>query len=92
MIRIFSLCVVYIVNLLSPNCQYQLVFIFSMQKIIVIFVFLISRDEKQHFKLPKNIDDAKNLGKVLSRYKDSYYNQVLGGYFITYILYPYMSW
>ncbi|XP_055997725.1 transmembrane protein 41B-like isoform X1 [Ostrea edulis] len=45
----------------------------------------LDQDEKQHIKLPRNIEDAKSLGKVLSRYKDSYYNQVLGGYFITYI-------
>ena len=35
--------------------------------------------------MPKNIDDAKNLGKVLSRYKDLYFYQVFFGYFITYI-------
>lgn len=46
------------------------------------------RDEKQHMKLPRNIEDAKNLGKVLSRYTDTYYAQVLSGYFVTYILYP----
>ncbi|KAK3102304.1 hypothetical protein FSP39_010356 [Pinctada imbricata] len=45
----------------------------------------LEEDEKQHIKLPRNIDDAKNLGKVLSRYKDTYYYQVLGAYFITYI-------
>ena len=48
------------------------------------------RAEKQYITLPKNIEDAKNLGKVLSRYKDKYYSLVLGGYFITYILYPFI--
>jgi len=42
-------------------------------------------------KLPINIEDAKNLGKLLGRYKDLYYFQVLAGLFITYILYPYYS-
>ncbi|XP_070554257.1 transmembrane protein 41B-like [Ptychodera flava] len=42
-------------------------------------------EEAEMIKLPKNIDDAKDLGKVLSRYKDMYYFTVLGGYFITYI-------
>ncbi|KAL4224723.1 Transmembrane protein 41B [Mactra antiquata] len=45
----------------------------------------LSPEEKVHIKLPRNIDDAKNLGNVLSRYKDKYYAQVLSGYFITYI-------
>lgn len=54
-------------------------------------LYFLFREEKQHIKLPRNIEDAKSLGKVLSHYTDSYYNQVLGGYFITYILYPYLS-
>ncbi|KAH9424140.1 transmembrane protein stas [Dermatophagoides pteronyssinus] len=41
--------------------------------------------EKQHFKLPMNIDDAKNLGNVLSGYKDRYFYVVLFGFIITYI-------
>ena len=39
-------------------------------------------------KLPFHIEEAKNLGKLLGRYKDLYYFQVLAGLFITYILYP----
>ncbi|XP_064600596.1 transmembrane protein 41B-like isoform X3 [Liolophura sinensis] len=42
-------------------------------------------EEKEHIKLPRNIDDAKNLGKVLSRYKEDHYYEVLGFYFITYV-------
>ncbi|KAH7642260.1 transmembrane protein stas [Dermatophagoides farinae] len=41
--------------------------------------------EKQHFKLPMNIDDAKNLGNVLSGYKDRYFYVVLFGFIVTYI-------
>lgn len=36
-------------------------------------------------KLPFNIEDAKNLGRVLESYKDLYYIEVLAGLFITYI-------
>ncbi|ESO95286.1 hypothetical protein LOTGIDRAFT_178330 [Lottia gigantea] len=36
-------------------------------------------------KLPKDIEDAKNLGLVLSHYKDKYYYQVMLGFFTTYI-------
>lgn len=47
-----------------------------------------SRDEKGKIKIPKDMDDAKALGTVLSKYKDTYYAQVLLAYFATYILYP----
>jgi hypothetical protein len=36
----------------------------------------VFRDEIQHVKFPKDIDDAKQLGLVLSRYKDKYFLQV----------------
>lgn len=39
-------------------------------------------------KLPLHIEEAKSLGKLLGRYKDLYYFQVLAGLFITYVLYP----
>lgn len=52
-------------------------------------VYVYFRSEKQHIKLPRDIEDAKRLGNVLSRYKDKFYIQVLGAYFITYILYPF---
>lgn len=42
-------------------------------------------DEAEHIKFPKDIEDAKELGLVLSRYKDRYYAQVLGGVFVTYL-------
>lgn len=40
-------------------------------------------------KVPRDMDDAKALGKVLSKYKDTFYVQVLVAYFATYILYPF---
>lgn len=42
-------------------------------------------DEATHVKFPKTIDDAKQLGVVLSKYKDRYYLQVLGAVFVTYL-------
>lgn len=46
------------------------------------------RDEMEKMKIPKDMEDAKALGTVLSKYKDTYYTQVLVAYFATYILYP----
>lgn len=40
-------------------------------------------------KVPRDMDDAKALGKVLSKYKDTFYVEVLVAYFATYILYPF---
>lgn len=45
----------------------------------------LAEDEKQDMKLPFDIEDAKSLGRLLDRYKDRYYFQVLAGLFITYI-------
>uniref|UniRef100_A0A1A8AFW7 Transmembrane protein 41B n=1 Tax=Nothobranchius furzeri TaxID=105023 RepID=A0A1A8AFW7_NOTFU len=45
----------------------------------------LSDDEMQKIKIPKDMDDAKALGTVLSKYKDTFYTQVLVAYFATYI-------
>lgn len=50
--------------------------------------FFFSSDEMEKIKIPKDMDDAKALGTVLSKYKDTYYSQVLVAYFATYVLYP----
>ena len=52
---------------------------------MVKFNLVFFREEKQHIKLPRNIEDAKHLGHVLSRYKDKYFIQVLVAYFTSYI-------
>ncbi|XP_036391030.1 transmembrane protein 41B-like [Megalops cyprinoides] len=45
----------------------------------------LSDDEKDKMIIPKDMDDAKALGTVLSKYKDTYYTQVLVAYFATYV-------
>ncbi|GIX74448.1 transmembrane protein 41B [Caerostris darwini] len=45
----------------------------------------LEEHEAQYMKLPMDIEDAKNLGKVLARYKEKYYFTVLLAYFMTYI-------
>lgn len=52
------------------------------------FILFFSSDEMEKIKIPKDMDDAKALGTVLSKYKDTYYTQVLVAYFATYVLYP----
>ncbi|KAG8001565.1 Transmembrane protein 41B [Nibea albiflora] len=48
-------------------------------------------DEMEKIKIPKDMDDAKALGTVLSKYKDTYYTQVLVAYFATYVLVVYLN-
>ena len=50
--------------------------------------FTFFREVKSRIKLPRDLEDAKDLGRVLSSYKDDYFTQVLLGFVVTYILYP----
>ena len=38
-----------------------------------------SSEEKVMFRFPTNLDIAKDVGRVLSRYKDAHYYTVLSG-------------
>lgn len=45
----------------------------------------LSEEEREKIKIPRDMDDAKELGQVLSKYKDAFYVEVLVAYFTTYI-------
>nr|XP_023017273.1 transmembrane protein 41 homolog isoform X1 [Leptinotarsa decemlineata] len=45
----------------------------------------VTEEEKQFIKLPYNLEDAKNLGIVLNKYKSEHYYQVMAGVFLMYI-------
>ncbi|MEE6498743.1 hypothetical protein FKM82_003218 [Ascaphus truei] len=45
----------------------------------------LSEEEREKIRVPRDMDDAKALGKVLSKYKDTFYVEVLVAYFTTYI-------
>ncbi|XP_073692945.1 transmembrane protein 41B [Garra rufa] len=66
-----------------------LITIFACSACVMYLVFRnfpeLSEDEREKIKIPKDMDDAKALGTVLSKYKDTYYTQVLLAYFTTYI-------
>lgn len=47
---------------------------------------LLLRSEKEKMKIPFDIDDAKQLGRVLDRYKDLYYFEVMTGICLLYLL------
>lgn len=63
------------------------IFVASVLALFLVYMYSpkLDENEKKYIRVPTNIDDAKELGKVLSRYKKKYYYQVLFGYFISYI-------
>ncbi|XP_058810898.1 transmembrane protein 41B [Phymastichus coffea] len=65
----------------------SLIFILSTTALFYVYTSFpdLKPEEKQHLKLPLDIEDAKNLGRLLESYKDLYYIQVLTGLFVTYI-------
>jgi len=45
----------------------------------------LEESERQYVKIPYDIEDAKSLGRVLDRYKEKYFFEVLLAVFVTYI-------
>lgn len=68
-----------VVNLFSSLCISDITL--SLLVLKVIF-----SEERVDFKLPKNLDDAKRLGLLLSKYKDEHYKTVYFGIATVYIL------
>ncbi|XP_014260505.1 transmembrane protein 41B isoform X2 [Cimex lectularius] len=69
---IISICVIFAVSISALVYIY-----FSFPK--------LDEEEKRYIKIPYDIEDAKKLGRVLDRYKDRYYFEVLIAVFVTYI-------
>lgn len=65
------------------------IIVFTCYALALMYIYLsfpeLDPHEKQFIKLPYDIEDAKNLGRVLSKYKDRYYFEVLAAIFIVYI-------
>lgn len=54
-------------------------------------VSLVFREDISHLYLPRDIEGAKDLGRVLSKYKESHYYSVMAGVLLMFILYPHYS-
>ncbi|XP_066147014.1 transmembrane protein 41 homolog [Euwallacea fornicatus] len=63
------------------------IFVFSLSALFVVYRTFpqVTEEEKKHIKVPWNIEDAKNLGIVLDRYKGDHYYLVMCGVFLSYI-------
>lgn len=63
------------------------IFVCSLTALYVVYRTFpeVTEEESTHLKIPWNIEDAKNLGIVLNRYKVDHYYHVMTGVFLTYI-------
>ena len=63
--------------------------IFSLTFLAMAFLYVkspeLSAADSAKVKLPQSLDDAKELGRVISNYKDDYYEQVLVAFVLTYV-------
>lgn len=64
-----------------------LIFVLSLSALVYIYFSFpqLEENERKYIKLPRDMDDARNLGKVLDRYKDKYFFEVLLAVFVAYI-------
>ncbi|CAH1160208.1 unnamed protein product [Phaedon cochleariae] len=64
-----------------------LIFLTSLSALLLVYSTFpnVTDDERKHIKVPWNIEDAKQLGIVLDKYKTDHYYQVMVGVFIMYI-------
>uniref|UniRef100_A0A8C5VR54 Transmembrane protein 41B n=1 Tax=Microcebus murinus TaxID=30608 RepID=A0A8C5VR54_MICMU len=76
----------------APGARMSLLILVSIFLSAAFVMFLVyrncpqlSEEERVNMKVPRDMDDAKALGKVLSKYKDTFYIHVLVAYFATYI-------
>ena len=65
-----------------------LIFITSLIALIIIYRNFPKLDpsEREKIRVPKNLNDAKELASVLSRYREKYYGSVFCGILIAYVL------
>lgn len=63
------------------------IFLISLAAMSYVYMMFpeLEETEKQYIKLPRDIQDAKMLAKVLDRYKDMYYFEVMFGVVTTYV-------
>uniref|UniRef100_A0A8R1HWI8 VTT domain-containing protein n=1 Tax=Caenorhabditis japonica TaxID=281687 RepID=A0A8R1HWI8_CAEJA len=64
-----------------------LIFMLFASAIFAVYINFpeVSAEEKTHLKYPRNLEDAKQLGRVLSKYKENNYAVVLCGVIVVYI-------
>ena len=84
-IFLLSLMAMLYIYAMFPELE-ELVLILTSKSINFWYLNFNFRSEKQYLKIPFDIEDAKLLGRVLDRYKELYYFEVMGGLTLVYIL------
>ena len=79
------ICYLFIVSSIRRVSTSELLF-FKRRLAKIIIILLSYRNEKQYITLPKNIQDAKNLGTVLQKYNKNHFYSVLIAFFSAYVL------
>ncbi|XP_028163792.1 transmembrane protein 41 homolog isoform X2 [Ostrinia furnacalis] len=64
-----------------------IIFVSSVMTLALVYTQFpdLEEHEKPHVKLPWDLEEAKQLGLVLDRYKDKYFYEVMFGVFVIYI-------
>ena len=64
------------------------IFLTSVIALIIIYRNFPKLDpsEREKIRVPKNLNDAKELASVLSRYREKYYGSVFCGVLLAYVL------
>lgn len=71
----------------GPGVILLVIFVLSLAIMALVFYNFpeLSDEDASQLKLPRSLDDAKDLGRLLSKYKDTHYYTVLGAVVITYV-------
>jgi len=64
-----------------------LIFLSSVATMFLVYSTFpeVGAEERPYLKFPRDMDDAKHLGSLLSRYSDKYFMQVYAGFLCTYV-------
>lgn len=73
----------------TPSPMVVIYYYFALPSYVYCMEFC--RAERSHIKLPTSLEDAKQLGLVLTKYRTEYYFQVMSAFSLTYIVYPVLS-
>ncbi|XP_059609479.1 transmembrane protein 41 homolog [Phlebotomus argentipes] len=73
----------------TRKALFLLITVFVSSVVAMFYVYLkfpdLNESERHHLRIPFDIEDAKQLGLVLDRYKDLYYFEVMFGIILVYI-------
>lgn len=72
---------------IGPGLSIGLIFVASVGVLSLVLCTFpeLDDDDVSRLKLPRDIDDAKDLGRLLSKYKNTHYHTVLAAMFATYV-------